>query len=183
MKQYVALSPLCAAACLLLATLQSAPLRAAEDRLEVPDEKTFVLDKASLISPADAGKIEATGKKLLADHGVHLVVITVPKMSSYGTFNTVEDFARKFLDEWIKAQPDKMWTKAALLVRARDDHKVHIQLGGAWRHTQDKECEKIMLTVLAPKFQAGEVSGGLAAGAAALSTVLSQNIASANIEK
>jgi uncharacterized membrane protein YgcG len=157
-------------------------LRAEEKHIDAPDEKTFIVDQAGLLSKADAAKVAEIGRKLLADTQVHLVLITVKSMSEFGNTNNIETFARKFLDEWIKAQPDKAWTKAALLVRAAGDHKVHIQLGGAWHHTQDKECQEIMLQTIAPKFMANDQSGGLADGAGALAKLLTKNIAASNAE-
>lgn len=171
-----------ALAAVLLTLVSGAALRAEDKHIDAPDEKTFVIDNAALISKADAAKINEIGTKLLADTRVHLIVITVKSMADYGKLNNIEAFAMKFLDEWIKAQPDKPWTKAAVLVRSVNDRKVHIQLGGAWHHSQDNNCQDIMLKTIAPKFMANDPSGGLTDGAAALSKLLTKNIAASNAE-
>ena len=171
-----------ALAAVLLTLLSGAALRAEDKRIEAPDEKTFVIDNAGLISKADAAKINEIGTKLLADTHVHLLILTVKSMSDYGNMNNIEAFAKKFLDDWIKAQPGKAWTKAALLVRSTNDHKVHIQLGSAWHNSQDKDCQEIYVKTIAPKFGANDISGGLADGAAALGKLLTKNIAASSSE-
>jgi uncharacterized membrane protein YgcG len=155
----------------------------AEDRLiEPPDDREFVLDFADIVSKDDTAKISETGKKLLTDTGVRLVVLTINSMAHYNNADNIQAFTRKIMDTWIEKQSDKMWTKSVMIVRAKDDKKVRIQLGGAWKHALDADVEKVMNDVLVPRFKANEVSKGLLETAKALDKLLRKNIDKASVE-
>src|SRR5437667_7571674 len=92
--------------------------RAEERTIDPPDDREFVLDFADIVSKDDTAKITQVGKKLGADTGVRLVVLTVKTMAHYNDADSIQTFTRKILDNWIAKQTDKMWTKAVMLVRA-----------------------------------------------------------------
>jgi uncharacterized protein len=156
--------------------LVAGSLRAGERAIDPPDEREFVLDYADLVSKDDTAKISEIGKKLLADTGVHLVVITIKKMGAYDGGDNAETFARKLLESWAEKRPDKTWTKAVLLIRAKEDKKVRTQLGRAWKDTQDEAVQSIFNKVLVPRLKAGEESKGFLEMSKALDTLLRKHI-------
>jgi len=173
------LAPVCAAALLI-----TAQLVAAEGRLiDPPDEREFVLDFADIINKDDTAKISETGKKLFADTGVRMVVITIKSMNGYAGGDDSQTFARKLLDRWIEKQSAKLWSKAVLLIRAKEDKKVRTQLGAAWKRTQDENLAEIVKTVLTPLFKAGNESKGLMVTAKSFDKLLRKNIKEAAEEE
>lgn len=167
---------------LLIAGQTVRPVRAEEHVIEAPDDREFVLDFADIVTKDDTAKISQTGKKLLTDTGVRLVILTVKTMAQYNDADNIQAFSRKVLDHWIAKQTDKMWTKAVMIVRAKDDKKFRIQLGGAWKHSQDDAVDKIITDIVTPRFKANEVSKGLLETTNALDKLLRKNISKANVE-
>jgi uncharacterized protein len=148
----------------------------AEDRLiEPPDDREFVLDFADIVSKDDTAKISQAGKKLLADTGVRMVVLTVNSMAHYNNAENIQAFTRKVLDTWTEKQPEAMWAKSVLIVRAKDDKKFRIHVGSAWKDALEKDIDKIIKDVVLPKFKANEISKGLLETTSALDKLVRKN--------
>jgi uncharacterized protein len=158
------------AALVLFLALAVSPLRAAE--ISPPEDGHFVQDLAGLISGEDALKIQQQGKRLLSDHAIPLVVLTLDSMAEQGGGRTtIETFARLQFEAWghHPAFPyTENWRRGILLVVAREDRKARIELGAEWALEYDSQCEQIMREILVPAFKAGLYSDGIADGTEAL---------------
>ena len=129
-------------------------------------------DLAGLISSEDALTIQEQGRRLLSEHAIPLVVLTVDSMAEHGSGRmTIESFARLQFEAWghHSAFPyTEDWRRGILLVVAREDRKARIELGAEWALEYDAQCEQIMHAILVPAFKAGLYSDGITDGTEAL---------------
>jgi uncharacterized protein len=127
--------------------------------LEAPKPGAFVLDRANLLSEADAKKVQAICAQALKDAGVPIIVVTIESKAKYGGADlSLEVFATRLFKQWGLAK------KTILLLVAKDDRKARIELEAFWGHEKDKECQEIMDEKIIPRFKKGEFSAGILSG-------------------
>ncbi len=130
-------------------------------------EGSAVYDSAGLLSPSDERQISSLSQKFLQDTGAPIVVATFPSLRQVGAQGIgIERYSTELFNRWRIGRSDA--NGGILLVVARDDHKVRIELGKDWRHDYDAPSRKINQTVILPAFRRGDFSGGILAGAQAL---------------
>lgn len=158
------------AALVLFLALAATPLRASE--INPPENGQFAQDLAGLISSEDALTIQEQGRRLLSEHAIPLIVLTVDSMAEHGGGRmTIETFARLQFEAWghHSAFPyTEDWRRGILLVVAREDRKARIELGAEWALEYDSQCKQIMHAILVPAFKAGLYSDGITDGTEAL---------------
>ncbi|MEB0159402.1 YgcG family protein, partial [Pseudomonas sp. AH2 (2023)] len=129
-----------------------------------------VVDSAQLID----GQTKAQLTQMLEAHeqttGEQVVVATLPNLQ--GT--SIEDYGYQLGRAWGVGQKDK--DNGALLIVARDDHKVRIEVGyGLEDRLTDAQCSVIINQIITPAFKAGNFSGGISQGTQAMIQVLGGN--------
>jgi uncharacterized protein len=129
-----------------------------------------VVDTAQLID----GQTKAQLTQMLEAHeqttGEQVVVVTLPNLQ--GT--SIEDYGYQLGRAWGVGQKDK--SNGALLIVARDDHKVRIEVGyGLEDRLTDAQSSVIINQVITPAFKAGNFSGGISQGTQAMIQVLGGN--------
>ncbi|WP_397451573.1 TPM domain-containing protein [Pseudomonas sp. NA-150] len=149
-----------AAALLTIATLALADL-------SFPTLTGRVVDSAQLIDAQNRTQLT----EMLAAHekstGEQLVVVTLPNLQ--GT--TIEDYGYQLGRAWGIGHADK--NNGALLIVARDDHKMRIEVGyGLEDRLTDAQSSVIINQIIAPSFKAGNFSGGITQGVQAMIQVL-----------
>ncbi|MDB6049000.1 MAG: rane protein [Pseudomonas sp.] len=129
-----------------------------------------VVDTAQLID----GQTKAQLTQMLEAHeqatGEQVVVVTLPNLQ--GT--SIEDYGYQLGRAWGIGQKEK--DNGALLIVARDDHKVRIEVGyGLEDRLTDAQSSVIINQVITPAFKAGNFSGGISQGTQAMIQVLGGN--------
>ncbi|MEB0008979.1 TPM domain-containing protein [Pseudomonas sp. MH9.2] len=102
--------------------------------------------------------------------GEQVVVVTLPNLQ--GT--SIEDYGYQLGRFWGVGQKGK--DNGALLIVARDDHKVRIEVGyGLEERLTDAQSSVIINQILTPAFKAGNFSGGISQAVQAMIQVLGGN--------
>ena len=135
--------------------------------LTFPTLSGRVVDDAHMLDPATrqqlAQKLEAHEKAT----GEQVVVVTVADLQ--GT--PIEDFGYQLGRAWGIGQKDK--NNGALLIVARDDRKLRIEVGyGLEGRLTDAQSSVIINQIITPTFKAGNFSQGISDGVAAILQVL-----------
>lgn len=133
---------------------------------EKPDvsKGVWIVDKAAMIGPAEAGEINALAAALMKEQQVPLLVVTVPSLLELNAAHlTVERYASALFDHWGIGSERRNY--GMLLLVSRDDRRARIELGAAWAGRHDADAKQVMDTLLIPAFRRGDFSGGILAGA------------------
>lgn len=152
----------------LLALVPCGVTSAAWVALPPPASDAFVVDAAGLLLPDEVRQISATCSALLREQGVPLLVVTVESMERHFPVRVkIETFADLLFRQWKLEQPDRFgaaWAKGMLLVVAREDRAVRVQLGPAWTAAAAALCTDIVDLRILPAFRDGRFAGGVAEG-------------------
>lgn len=105
----------------LACALLLAPCAAAA--LQVPPLKGRINDYAGILSPEAERRIEAASKQLEESDSTQVVVLTVPALDG----DSIEDFSIRVAERWKIGR--KGFDNGVILVVARDDRKVRIEVG------------------------------------------------------
>ncbi|MBP5089586.1 TPM domain-containing protein, partial [Pseudomonas chlororaphis] len=138
--------------------------------LKFPALSGRVVDNAQMIEPAVRQQLTQE----LASHeqstGEQVVVVTLPDLQ--GT--SIEDFGYQLGRYWGIGQKDK--NNGALLIVARDDRKLRIEVGyGLEDRLTDAQSSVIIHQVITPAFKTGNFSKGISDGVSAMLLVLGGN--------
>ncbi|MDX2176178.1 MAG: TPM domain-containing protein [Candidatus Sumerlaeia bacterium] len=137
-----------------------------------PEDGAFVNDYAGLIHGPELDRMGAAQRTAFETHATPIVVVTVPSMKAYGFTGTIEEFARRWFNQWgIGTLNDPSGARAnrgMLLLVSVGDRKARIELGADWGRGADGYCQSVMAASIIPAFKRGDYSGGIAAGVEAL---------------
>ena len=149
---------------LLLALLAIAPGAHAQ-QFPAFDDKG-VVDAANILSPQQE---QALSSKLIAQKqasGRSLVVATIPDLQGYD----IADYGYRLGRAWGIGDKD---SNGALLIVAPAERKLRIEAGyGLEGVLTDALSSQIVRTVIAPRFKAGDMPGGIDAGVDAITGLL-----------
>jgi len=137
----------------------------------VPDADHFVRDAVALLSAADAEVTNKLCVDLLAEKKLPVAVLTVQSVAEYNAAS-VEILAARILKSWAELDPTRDWNHGGLILVAKGDRKVRIQLGLAYHHSNDTQSDLIMNTRIVPRFKAGAFSEGIRGGTEAFVQLL-----------
>ncbi|MCQ4286722.1 TPM domain-containing protein [Pseudomonas stutzeri] len=134
---------------------------------ELPALTGRVVDQAELLDT----QAEARLTSMLAAHeqttGEQVVVVTVPDLQG----RSIEEFGIALGREWGIGQKDE--DTGALLIVARDDRRVRIEVGyGLEGRLTDAQSSVIINRVITPAFREGDFTRGITEGTAAMIQVL-----------
>ncbi|OZY59027.1 methanol dehydrogenase [Pseudomonas lundensis] len=149
---------LCVLLWLFMATAQALTFPALSGR---------VVDDAKMLDPATRQQLTQTLEAHEKATGEQVVVVTVPGLQ--GT--VIEDYGYQLGRAWGIGQKDK--NNGALLIVARDDRKLRIEVGyGLEDRLTDAQSSFILNQVITPAFKNGQFSQGISDGVAAILQVL-----------
>ncbi|TRX72710.1 TPM domain-containing protein, partial [Pseudomonas mangiferae] len=136
-----------------------------------------VVDQAGLLDASRRARLEST----LAAHeqasGEQVVVVTVPSLQG----ETIEDYGYQLGRHWGIGQQGK--DNGALLIVARDDRKVRIEVGyGLEDRLTDAQSSLIINRVILPAFRRGDYPAGIDEGVDAMLQVLGSDPSQAPAE-
>lgn len=119
-----------------------------------------VVDDAHLLSGAQVIDLNSKLAALEAGTGRQLVIATIPSLEGH----TIEDYGYRLLRTWGIGQKEK--NDGVILIVAPNERKVRIEAGyGARVFVTDAVSSIIIRNVITPRFKAGDMAGGIAAGA------------------
>ncbi len=122
-----------------------------------------VVDAAHVLSADQSAALTAKLAALEAQSGRQLVVATIPDLQGYD----IEDYGYRLGRAW--GIGDKKANTGALLIVAPTEHRVRIEVGYGLEGTlTDGLSALIIAGQMTPRFKAGDIPGGIAAGTDAL---------------
>ena len=155
------------AALVLLAAL-AGPFRAsAQAPAPVPALTGHVIDATGTLSGSEANGLEAELSDFEARKGSQVAVLIVASTQP----EEIEQYSIRVAEQWKLGR--KKVDDGAILLVAKDDHKLRIEVGyGLEGALTDAICKRIISEVITPYFKAGDFPGGLSAGVASILKVL-----------
>ena len=132
---------------------------AASADVAVPPLTGRVVDQTGTLSSGDIASLTQTLKGLEARKGSQIAVLIVPTTAP----ETIEQYSIRVAEAWKIGR--KKIDDGALLVVAKDDHHLRIEVGyGLEGSLTDVTAHRIIDEVITPKFKAGDFAGGISAG-------------------
>jgi uncharacterized protein len=132
---------------------------AASADVAVPPLTGRVVDQTGTLSSGDIASLNQTLKDLETRKGSQIAVLIVPTT----TPETIEQYSIRVAEAWKIGR--KKIDDGALLVVAKDDHHLRIEVGyGLEGSLTDVATHRIIDEVITPKFKAGDFAGGISAG-------------------
>lgn len=126
-----------------------------------------VVDQAKLLSAAQAAELDAKLAGLERQSGRQMVVATVASLEDH----PIEDYGYRLGRAW--GLGDKKANDGLILLVAPNERKVRIEVGyGLEPIVTDALSSVIIQRQILPRFKAGDMPGGIAAGAEALVQLL-----------
>ena len=147
-----------AARAAIVALLMCWAFAAAAD-VAVPPLSGRVVDQTGTLSSGDIASLTQTLKNLEARKGSQIAVLIVPTTQP----ETIEQYSIRVAEAWKIGR--RKIDDGALLVVAKDDHKLRIEVGyGLEGALNDVTTKRIIDEVITPKFRSGDFAGGISAG-------------------
>jgi uncharacterized protein len=132
---------------------------AASADVAVPPLSGRVVDQTGTLSSGDIASLTQTLKNLEQRKGSQIAVLIVPTTQP----ETIEQYSIRVAEAWKIGR--KKIDDGALLVIAKDDHKLRIEVGyGLEGALNDVTAKRIIDEVITPKFRSGDFAGGISAG-------------------
>ncbi len=146
-----------------LFALGAAALAAPLVALEAPFLSGRVVDLAGLLTESEKQAIEQKLSAFEQKTGAQLAVLTIPGLEG----EPLEDYSIRVVETWKLGRAGK--DDGALLVIARDDRKMRIEVGrGLEDRLTDLVSGRILDHVVRPLFREGKFGAGIAAGVDAM---------------
>ncbi|MCB8840674.1 YgcG family protein [Aurantimonas sp. VKM B-3413] len=131
-----------------------------------------VVDTADLLDPATEAAMTEKLAAFEQKSSDQIVVATIPSLEG----NTIEDYGYRLGRAWGIGQEGE--NNGVVLLVARDDHKVRIEVGYGLEGTlTDALSSVIIQTDILPAFRSGDYAAGISKGVDGILTVLSGNAA------
>jgi uncharacterized protein len=151
---------------ILVALLMVWACAAAAD-VAVPPLTGRVVDQTATLSSDDVAALTQTIKSLELRKGSQIAVLIVPTTAP----ESIEQFSIRVAEAWKIGR--KKIDDGALLVIAKNDHKLRIEVGyGLEGALPDVTARRIIDEVITPKFRSGDFAGGISAGVARIIAVI-----------
>src|SRR6202049_3354445 len=127
--------------------------------VEVPPLSGRVVDQTATLSSGDMASLTQSLKDLEARKGSQIAVLIVPTTAP----ETIEQYSIRVAEAWKIGR--KKVDDGALLVVAKDDHRLRIEVGyGLEGALTDVTARRIIDEIITPKFKNGDFAGGISAG-------------------
>ncbi len=131
----------------------------AHAEVAIPVLKTYVTDLTRTLTPNQQDALVQLLKSLDTRKGSQIAVLIVPTTQP----ETIEQYSIRVADAWKLGR--KGIDDGALLLVAKDDHAVRIEVGrGLEGVLPDAVANRIINEIIIPFFKQGDVYGGLQAG-------------------
>jgi uncharacterized protein len=143
---------------LLVAFLMCLPF-AASAQVAVPPLTGRVVDQTGTLSSGDIDALTQKLKDLETRKGSQIAVLIVPTTQP----EAIEQFSIRVAEAWKIGR--KKIDDGALLVVAKNDHKLRIEVGyGLEGAMPDVTARRVIDEIIVPRFKTGDYPGGISAG-------------------
>jgi uncharacterized protein len=133
----------------------------------VPPLTGRVVDLTGTLSSGDIAALTQTLQNLELRKGSQVAVLIVPTTQP----ESIEQYSIRVAEAWKIGR--KKIDDGALLVIAKNDHKLRIEVGyGLEGSLTDVTSRRIIDEVITPKFRGGDFAGGISAGVARIIAVI-----------
>jgi len=131
-----------------------------------------IVDDAGILPPEAEAAIAPKLADLEQSSGIQLVVATIPSLEG----QEIEPYANELFRTWKLGEAAK--NNGVLLLVAPNERRVRIEVGYGLEGTLTDALSKVIITnAIAPRFKAGDFSGGVARGVDDIITVLTTDAA------
>jgi uncharacterized protein len=131
--------------------------------LKVPTSDGYVTDRAGMLSSGVEREIENILRSFEGSDSTQIVVLTIPTLEG----EALDEYALRVAETWAVGQGDR--DNGALLLVARDDRKIRIEVGyGLEGRLTDLLAGRIIDNEITPRFKQGDFDGGISAGVDAM---------------
>lgn len=135
--------------------------------LDIPSLSKRVNDYARILSPATVNQLESILAELEATDSTQIVVLTIPSLEGA----SLEEVSLKTAEKNQIGQ--KGYDNGALLLVARDDRKLRIEVGYGLEGTlTDMVAGQIIRNIITPRFRSGNFDQGVIDGVGAMIAVV-----------
>src|ERR1700751_4373022 len=125
----------------------------------VPPLTGRVVDQTGTLTPSDIASLTQRLKDLESRKGSQVAILIVPTTQP----ETIEQYSMRAAEAWKIGR--KKIDDGALLVIAKNDHKLRIEVGyGLEGALTDVTSRRIIDEVIAPRFKEGDFAGGISEG-------------------
>ena len=133
-----------------------------------------VVDDAHLLSPEQVAQLTQLSAEVQQASSRQLVVATIPDLQGYD----IADYGYQLGRAWQIGQKEA--NNGILLIVAPNERKVRIEVGyGLEPIMTDALSSQIINETIVPKFKAGDMAGGIVAGAQAIAAQMQQPLEAA----
>jgi uncharacterized protein len=133
----------------------------------VPPLSGRVVDQTGTLSSDTIASLTQTIKGLELRKGSQIAVLIVPTTAP----ETIEQYSIRVAEAWKIGR--KKIDDGALLVVAKNDHKLRIEVGyGLEGSLTDATASRIISEIITPKFRSGDFSGGVSDGVERMISVI-----------
>ena len=140
---------------------------AASAQVAVPPLSGRVVDQTATLSSSDVALLQQTIRSFEQSKGSQLAVLIVPTAQP----ETIEQYSLRVAETWKIGR--RKIDDGVLLVVAKDDHKLRIEVGyGLEGALTDAAAKRIIDGVIAPKFRSGDFAGGISLGVASIIRII-----------
>jgi uncharacterized protein len=140
---------------------------AAAAEVAVPPLTGRVVDQTATLSGDELAALTQAIRNLELRKGSQIAVLIVPTTQP----ESIEQFSIRVAEAWKIGR--KKIDDGALLVIAKNDHKLRIEVGyGLEGALTDVTARRIIDEVITPKFRSGDFAGGISAGVARIIAVI-----------
>ncbi|WP_343078761.1 TPM domain-containing protein [Ostreiculturibacter nitratireducens] len=125
-------------------------------------ESVLVNDYAEVIGPEAEERIAKVLQELRDDTGVEATVLTIRSRKDYDASPSIEAFALGLFNNW--GIGDATRNDGILILVARDDREMRVQLGAAYHQGFDVLAQEVINADFLPDFRDGDYQTGLERG-------------------
>lgn len=138
-----------------------------QNEVKVPPLVQRVTDLTSTLDAQQTQALESSLAAFEAKKGAQLAVLIVPTTKP----ETIEQYGIRVVDQWKLGR--KGVDDGALLLIARDDHKLRIEVGyGLEGALNDATANRIIDEIIVPRFRSGDFYTGIQSGLGAMMQVI-----------
>lgn len=153
--------------CLGAALLAAVPAAASGGLVPIPPLAARVTDLTGTLDAGQKSSLESRLGLFEVSKGAQVVVLIVPTTQP----ESIEQFAIRVLDAWRIGR--KGIDDGVILLVARDDRRLRIEVGyGLEGVLNDATAKRIIAETITPRFQTGDLPGGISAGVDAILKVV-----------
>jgi uncharacterized protein len=138
------------------------PLAALADALPQPQSDT-ISDFADILPGSDEAEIVALIRDIRDETGVHIVVVTMDRISNFGGWGqSFESYATALFNDW--GIGDRTRNDGIMLLVVTGTRDTRIELGEGYARAFDQRAEEVIETAILPQFRERRMAQGILDG-------------------